>query len=585
MGNSGIVINCLTDETTPFVLGGAEDLYDGPDGERYNSVIIMKQDENEETSSGATETAPGTGVAFNGQTLEVRNAYIESNGSGRPSIHIPASTRDKNVSQYSDLIVVDSKVVNAGTRAMLLMGGDVWFLNSIGSTTSWGALSYDNTSTTMYVVNSVSENTGAGGYSIYDAAGCTAYVYGSYVVGGGTGITVCRNATLTVDSLENASAEAVAPYDGEADLLSPNVTDGCTVLAAYDYPIKMHADMSGADSVATAYLNNAYISSLTEDIVFSDGTVTEPTEYDLTTISGLLSEYESGTLIDIACHNGKVVFDNCELASRTGILVHSMFKYDSMASGIYPVDGAEYVGDEVVFANMSAEGDVLHEDYMRKMVLALQNAELTGKVYGGTLASWNNKWMAVCEELYTDEEELTSALTQCVYNDTYETLWGVRMSMDASSVWNVTETSNLYSFVAEEGAVVQGANGAELTIYVNCGMDNAAETYDTSVGTVIDAFEPGVEYNGVVIEVSGGDASVAESAGEGTYPHFAEYVDYVAELIMADDFMSGQGAYEDAYIATTPYMAPFCDVNEVIGADNYDVWMNANYPGEIFPAE
>ena len=537
VGNSGLIINALTDTETTFLLGGSEDYYEAPDGAQYNSVIVMNADENETLPESATETAPGCGIGFNGKSLELKNVYVESNSSGRPSIHIPASTRDKNVSQLSDIVCVDSTVVNHSTRAMLLMGGDVWFLNSRGITDSWGALSYDNTSTTMYVVNSLSENTGSG-YSIYDAAGCTAYVYGSRVVAGGTGITVCRTATLTIDSLENASEVATAPYDGESELLVPAATaDGRTDLIAYDYPIKIHADMSGADSVATAYLNNSYISSQAEDVVLSDGSVYEPAAGD--GISGRISDYQSGALVFIACHNGKVVFDGCELNSRTGVLVHSMFTYDSMASGIYPVDGTEYAGDEVVFANMAAEGDVLHEDYMRKMVLSLENAELTGKVVGTTLAGWNSYWTAQVEELAAaaggeaSEEpfDTEAALLQCIYNDSYETLWGVRMSMDAGSVWNVTGDSNLYSFTMEEGAVVQAAEGCTMTIYVDCGMDNALEAYDTSVGTQIDAFEPGVEYSGVVILVEGGASDEAPAAAGGNWD---AWIAYLNELLDTD---------------------------------------------------
>ena len=130
VGSSGIVINDLTDTETTWLIGGGEDYYEAPDGEMYNSVIIMNTDEGEELASGATETAPGTGIAFNGKALELRNVYMFTEGAGRPTIHIPASTRDKNVSQKSDLIMVDSRIENGSTRAVLLMGGDVWFLNS-----------------------------------------------------------------------------------------------------------------------------------------------------------------------------------------------------------------------------------------------------------------------------------------------------------------------------------------------------------------------------------------------------------------------------------------------------------------------
>ena len=518
VGNSNIVINALTDETTTFVLGGAEDYYEAPNGEMYNSVLISTIDENEAGPDSAVETARGVNLAFNGQSIKIKNTYMDGDGTGRPTIHIPSTTRDKNATQLPDLIVEDSWIDNSTTRAMLLMGGDVWFLNSKGYTNSWGALSYDNTSTTMYVVNSDVQNIGAGGYSIYDAAGCTAFVYGSKVLGGNVGITVCRNAALTVDSLDAADETATAPYTGEADLLVPAATeDGRTVIVAYDQPIMMHADMSGADSQAVAYISNAYLSTLEEDLVFADGTTYADWASESTGTSALASEYQSGAVALLKSHNGKIVFDNCELYSRKGLLVHSQFVYDSMASGIYPQDGAEYVGDEIIFRNMSAVGDVLHEDYMRKMDLALENASLEGSVVGTTLAAWNNYWTEKVEALPVEEltdasgemADLSEALKTFIYNDTYEALWGVRMTMDASSVWTVTGDSNLVSFTMEEGAVVQAPEGKSLAIYVDCAMSNDLEAYDTSVGTKIDAFEPGVEYTGVVIVVEEGETDAA----------------------------------------------------------------------------
>ena len=222
-------------------------------------------------------------------------------------------------------------------------------------------------------------------------------------------------------------------------------------------------------------------------------------------------------------HNGKVVFDNCELRSPKNLLVHSHFNLDTMASGIYPIDGAEYTGDEVVFRNMSATGDVLHEDYMRKMILSLENAELTGKVVGTTLEGWNSYWRERVEQLPEDElsaasDEMSAVettLSKVIHDDTYETFWGVRMSIDASSVWTVTGDSNLYSFTMADGAVVQAQAGQSLEIYIDCGMDNALAAYDTSVGTRIDAFEPGVTYSGVVIHViDGASGEASSSSGE-----------------------------------------------------------------------
>lgn len=84
---------------------------------------------------------------------------------------------------------------------------------------------------------------------------------------------------------------------------------------------------------------------------------------------------------------------------------------------------------------------------------------------------------------------------------------------------------------------------------------------------------------------AGWDESQNAGLDAGTYPHFDEFRDYVAEYALADSFMASQaGIPDDIYAAASPYIAPFCDINIVIGAMDYASWMAANYPGEDFPA-
>lgn len=533
IGTSGIVINSLTDTETPFVFGGDTDYYEAPDGREYNSVIVMARGADEEQQTDATETAPGVGIAFNGSSLELKNVYISSAGTGRPCVHIPSPSRDNNASQLGDLICVDSTFVDDGTRALLLMGGNVWFLNSDVTSNSWGALSYDNTSTIMYVVNATVNTTNSSGYGVYDAAGCTAYFYGVKAVSGEIAVTVCRDAVLTVDSLTAADADATDPYDGSADLLdvaTSRVADyaGRSFLAGAFTGINMHADMAGADTQTVAVLKDTIISTLREDVVFEDGTTYDDifNPIDLTT-RGLLRYLQwedlAGACVVIKSHSGKLDLDGCELRSQTGVLVHTAFIYDSMASGIYPEDGVEYIGDEINFRNMTAEGDILHEDYMRKMVLSLENTSLTGKVVSGTCASWNARWQTIedplpemeaagadVSELSFDAEEIKASF---IYNETYETVWGVRMSMDADSVWTVTGDSSLYSLTVAEGAQILAPEGQTLTIYTGVKMSGDDEFYDYTTGTQVDSLEPGKTYEGVVILV-GGDKADGVPAGD-----------------------------------------------------------------------
>ena len=503
VGNSGIIFNALDDVETTFVIGGQDSVYEAPNGNQYNSVIMMYVDPEEPYDNNAQETAPGVGVCINGKRLTLNNVYVESNGYNRPSVYVPTYNNDwNNVKILPELVCSDCYIINHETRALLLMGSSVWFLNSQAITDNWGALSYDFTQAALYMVNSFAQNTSAG-YAIYDAAQCDAHLYGTKIISSGIGIMVARNATLDTDVLAAADETATEPYCGTADLMTPSATeDGRTVLVGYGNPVKIHADMSAADTVAVVNLKDTYVSSMAEDVVMYDGSEFDPANGGSSGrstggLSAIYNDYTNGAAVGISCHNGSVTFDNCEVKSRTGVLVQSFYSHDTMASGIFPVDGAEYAGDSVTIKNMKAEGDILHEDWMRKMVVSIENAELTGKVMGTTLTGWNNYWRAQLAEMDAAEGDEATAIR----DEVYETLWGVRMSMDGTSVWNVTETSQLYSFTTAEGAVIQPAEGKTMTIYVDCTMGNDLEAYDTAAGTQIEAFEPGVEYSGVVIVV------------------------------------------------------------------------------------
>ena len=277
IGNSGIIFNALDDLDTTFVIGGQEPVYEAPNGEQYNSVITMYVDPEEPYDNNAQETAPGVGVGINGKRLTLNNVYVESNGYNRPSVYVPTYNNDwNNVKQLPELVCIDSYFINHNTRCLLLMGDAVWFLNSQAITDNWGALSYDFTQAALYAVNSFIQNTSAG-YAIYDAAQCDAHMYGSKIISAGVGIMVARNATLDTDVLSAADETATAPYDGTADLLTPSATeDGRTILVGYGNPVKIHADMSAATTVAVVNLKDTYVSSMPEDVILYDGSEFDP---------------------------------------------------------------------------------------------------------------------------------------------------------------------------------------------------------------------------------------------------------------------------------------------------------------------
>lgn len=528
VGNSGIVINSKTDTSTPFTIGGDDDFYT-VDDKGYNSVIVMQATDDEYQDTKATESSQGVGIAYNGSLLTLDNVYLEANGSGRPNVLIPSSQRDKNVTQAGELVVKNSYIKNDSTRALLLMGGDVFFYNSDIVTNKWGCLSFDNTSSTMYAVNNNILVDAVTGYGTYVAAGCTVNFYGVHDISGDNAVRICRDGAFYCDSLQNADDKALAHLSDKEknDLLSVDDSrvadyDGQNMLAGGYAGITVHADMAGQDTQASATIKNSILSTLPEDVVYSDGTnfddVAARSFYYNRNVSNYFTyELVHGADILVTSHSAKFDLDNVEMKSSTGVLVHTVYGYDSMASGIYPADGVEYVGDEVNFSNMDVKGDVIHEDYMRKMLFSLDNTSFAGAVVSGTVSSWNSHWSdlqdpsAELQSLGVDTSGVKfdhdTVLSELIRDEAYKTIWGVRMNVDSNSQWTVTGNSSLYSLCLEKGATIKAPADQSIEIYVNVEMNSEDEFYDWTTGTKVDSLDAGKTYTGVVILVN--------NAGEG----------------------------------------------------------------------
>ena len=112
---------------------------------------------------------------------------------------------------------------------------------------------------------------------------------------------------------------------------------------------------------------------------------------------------------------------------------------------------------------MTADGDIRHEDYQRKLLLVLENTTLNGAVVSGTCEQWNSTWADVKD------------MPECCWvpESEWNTPYGVTMTMNSGSVWNVTGTSTVASLTIAEGAVINGkafADGKPMSL--------AAGTYE-----------------------------------------------------------------------------------------------------------
>lgn len=525
-------------------------------------------------------TFPGVGLYIAGNKLYVENALIETVGTHRPALYT-ASDDDANqaADQQATVVLKNSVLMGWGSQGdgssaptftgmygsarptLLNSDGDIYFYNSAVYGSDWGAYSLDQASgTNLYIVNSYDINT-VGGYGVYALGADNAvWMYGSKTVAAQYGIILCAQGTIYMDNLAAAAetrqidvaagagrdtvtftSDAMAEYDGQIELSQAlNEGGGCFVAGSVN-AVSFTADMSGQNLDSHLFANDTYFSTLDGDVADQDGSLLT----DVMAFNALsyLADYSpitngapyfffnhiDGSTLCYRSINNQTVLTGCELQSKTGVVIHSVLGYDSSAGGIDVADGTEYVGLDITLADMDVTGDILHEDYQRKMVLTLENTALEGAVVTGTLASWNTGIEAEIEEAWNTvdanvDESLTvgqvagaagidmaNTIATLEKNDTYASFWGVRMRLDDTSVWTVTGDSSLAELTVASAGSIQAPAGMELAVYTDVAMDNTMLAYDVSTGTPVSQLAPGT-YENVVIVVT--PAASGEGSGE-----------------------------------------------------------------------
>lgn len=259
-------------------------------------------------------------------------------------------------------------------------------------------------------------------------------------------------------------------------------------------------------------------------------------------------------------------------------------------------------------------GDIYngHQFVSKNLVLTLDNSQLTGVISSGyvqhdvdvidrTMASTDADYVGADGLRHGNRENLGAV--DCFAAETVNN--GVILTLTNGAVWNVTGTSyvsvlNVDATSAVIGTVtvlpsgiirVDPAAGAAAASSAEPAAVTApaasaeaaatapvAETAPAAATTTTDTAAAGDT-------PAGFNESMNAGLNAGAYPHFDEFRDYTAAYALADSFMANQpGIPGDIYAAASPYIAPFCDINPVIGAMDYASWMAANYPGEAFPA-
>ena len=489
------------------------------------------------------EAAYGVGVGVCTGELWIKDSRLSSEGARSTPVYMFRTSQPEATS----LVVIDSeitthtdkadiwmppfKLLAGGSRATLLMTrNNSWFINSAVTSNNWGAISQDSVDAFTYVINTTGTAT-EGGYAAYLTYGMK--LYASELCGGQYGVFMCGDSILETGTAADALADA------EAMSRTPDYVpvDRPTIIAAPVNAIVVHTSIAGLGRVAIGNFKDAILSTLPEDLPETVTPMAADDEFFMDPNapfgcgSGAAYFYNRnlyGSLILVRSMNADYTLDNTDARTSNGVLLQTVVTYDPpMASGYLAVGEGEsddIPGVNVTFLNGSYTGDILHQDYQRRMSVTVgENGVLNGAVVSGTWQGWLDLWseetlLGVLKEDGYDEVPFASETwasdvqenliraDDTPYADT-ENL-GADVTVKAGGTWVVTGTSTLSSLTLEPGAVVTAPEGMTLRILVDADASNSNSAY--TGGSRIDALSPGT-YGNVIIEIAGGSQ---EPSGE-----------------------------------------------------------------------
>lgn len=500
------------DDAAEFTVGGKEDYYEVEGIGSFNSVIEVQGPATDPES----ECWYGVGITTLGGIVTVENTYIHTEGYRASAIYTPSGDHEtqlvvKDCVLWADGapggFIPDFKLLVGSARATLILGEDLWFYNTDIVAHDWGAFSHDTNTKDiqLYAVNSYGE-TYTGGYGIYALDGTQNYLYGTELVSPQYGMFVMGQGEAVLDSTA-AADEAALAYAGDSQF-----EDRKAILAGGCNAAVFHVNGSVMDP-GILTIRNAVVTTMAEDIVSKYG---NEMYFDLE--SYLLSPVKFGeswfymqsclgTLVTTRSHGGIInIEEGAELKAANGVIVQTMIAYDDMAGSIFRDSGdTRELEDVTVNISTSVDGDILHEDYQRNMVINV-GADYTGLVTTGSITAWNNLWSEeglkalLIEGGYEDafelNDEVVANIRSCLVREedttAYTDVFGVTMNIAAGGCWIVEgESSVLALNVADGAAVVADA------IYVNCAFGEDG-MLDPATGTAVEALTAG-SYENVVL--------------------------------------------------------------------------------------
>ena len=436
----------------------------------FNSVLLFELDKNiakdAKTGSSAVE------AANDGEVLFIENSYLQVDGAQR----YVSSTFGDATTVVNDSYLVSTGNANGFTEdlplpfsneALLISGSartnftistsHTYYNNSTVIAEGWAALSTDASSgdgLDLYAYNTKAYALN-GGYATYADFTCRVWLYGSYLEAPEVGGIISKSGEIYVMDGSSATNDVLKYNTGTTTTKGSHINAGRNALMIHA-PDMMGEGLSQVDHG----ILNVKKSRL-------ETTNELKSTFDFSTYGKEVNEYVNyitGDVILIKSTSATINLEEVELQSSNGVLFHTVLNSDKFGNFLKAGDNEAKDKDGKLLVkpillnlkDMSAKGDILHDDYHRNMELHLMNTELKGKIDLGSFERWEKLW---------EDKGITKA--KWLGDDVWQGKNELSVSLDGKSKWEVTETCLISQLVIADGASIKASNGKTLKLLVD----------------------------------------------------------------------------------------------------------------------
>ena len=356
-------------------------------------------------------------------------------------------------------------LISGYARANMSVGrSQTYYYGSYVETEGWAAMSTDSAQSgfAFYSYDSVAKAL-HGGYGTYADSSCVDWFYASTLSAAEVGAIISNNGEIHMRNGDAAEADGALIYLPADYEVTENYGDGRSLVEAGRNDFQLHSpDMGGGgargDFVAVLDLEDT-------DLVTSAALDAQATLIDWSVDYGpAVAEYVDfikGANILVKSTGADIDLKNVTAESSSGVLLLTALNSDSMSRYAKATDDMTEKYVDMTITDSDLTGDVWHYDYQRNTAVHLENATWSGAYVTADKAAWDAMW--------SDDAKAHDYCYWILDTEKYHDGAGVlsELTIDGSSVWNVTGASNISVLTVEKGGVINGTvtvDGAEVDV-------------------------------------------------------------------------------------------------------------------------